>query len=597
MSRCPQPHQSQVVNCLVHGLGGLRDFAIRAHCAAWLPATTDLQVTIFLTVLLPRAFKEWAKHPGAFPETAFIQLDRGPDCSSRAMLALWVYLVHLGVFKTIIVSHLPRWHGHTDFDRLGGLMINMICRAMSCGVICVAKFLEYCEQLGGGKDEAVFLDTAIGWNAWVGDRLRKMPGMKQVRQWRIRKVDDDVVVEYRLIMSAPDVDIWHPHVVIRDIDLGAERMNNPGAANVEQPYNHAGGIFKPGQEFGAQPDDASGPSDPAEPWNRQGPGTAATKACQAFHNAAASVIDRLEQVGDHADALPDAVTAALGLATGADRAAMQAVWQSYKDSAPPEDGHLEDSQTDITCPPPCVEGILDTRTEGVADRARQTARAPPTIRLALNPDKTPPALSDDPATLAAQKAAQGASVAADALAASVPIEKDNFHAVLYVLDEETCASVGDDPDRIDVVWIAEIKKPPQDQKDRRTGLFQPQEDNDSFTEIWWWYAKTKRSDSSQREWLSAEDPSEVPAHANAKFASDLARKGSKRGARRPFDSWPTCLIGPRIELLGADANGWRKMAKASRKTFVDVLRRVEDEYELPELTPSIDSDDSMFADP
>jgi hypothetical protein len=66
-----------VTQSLIHGMGGVDDACIRVHSAAWLPATTDLQVTIFANVLLPAALKSWKLHPGAFPETAYIQVDRG----------------------------------------------------------------------------------------------------------------------------------------------------------------------------------------------------------------------------------------------------------------------------------------------------------------------------------------------------------------------------------------------------------------------------------------------------------------------------------------------------------------------------------------
>lgn len=547
------------MNCLIHGLGGLRNFAVRVHCASWLAATTDLQVTIFLSVLLPRAFKEWAKQPGKFPETAYIQLDRGPDCSSRAMLALWVYLVQIGVFTTIIVSHLPRYHGHTDFDRLGGLMVNLVYRSMSCGVISVAKFLEYCSRLGGGKDEAVFLDIAIGWNAWVNHKLRDMPGMKKVRQWKVTKVAGGTKTEYRLIMSAPGVDVWQPHSFVPD-DEAAETMNREGADNANgQAWSHAGLITKPGQVLGG----GSGPK-AAKSWHKDG-GKKAEDACNEFQTAAASIVDRLAREGDHKNALNRVVTNALGLATDAERDAAREGWQAYAENAPEPHGHMINPETDIQWidgVPACARDILAHRAGGARVRAPGSATAEPSVDLTLNPGEIPPALSDNPQIKAAQRKALKASAVAAALATPVPIEKGNFH---LALDDGAYEHAREDDNvlRADFLWVVQIKTPPRRTAHRVSGLFDQQTEDAPNAVVIWWYAKTDEDACTQLQWLRDEGMDDKPPHASATFV-----KGG-------FDKWPTSLIGPRVELTDKC-----KLRKACRTTFADVLQRADEEYYL-----------------
>eukprot|EP00037_Helgoeca_nana_P001372 m.26525 g.26525 ORF g.26525 m.26525 type:complete len:354 (-) comp11788_c0_seq1:165-1226(-) len=234
-------------------------------------------------------------------------------------------------------------------------------------------------------------------------------------------------------------------------------------------------------------------------------------------------------------------------------------------NAPAPDGHMINPETDIQWidgVPACARDILAHRAGGARVRAPGSDTAEPSVDLTLNPGEIPPALSDNPQIKAAQRKALKASAVAAALATPVPIEKGNFH---LALDDGAYDHAREDDNvlRADFLWVVQIKTPPRRKAHRVSGLFGQQTVDAPNAVVIWWYAKTDEDACTQLQWLRDEGMDDKPPHASASFV-----KGGS-------DTWPTSLIGPRVELTDK-----RKLRKACRTTFADVLQRADEEYYL-----------------
>ena len=72
--------------------------------------------------------QEWEGKDVDAPRTLYWQCDRGADMSNRTWLGFWEHLVKIGIFDTIVVSHMPVDHSHMDYDRLGAELVFFIYR-------------------------------------------------------------------------------------------------------------------------------------------------------------------------------------------------------------------------------------------------------------------------------------------------------------------------------------------------------------------------------------------------------------------------------------------------------------------------------------
>ena len=57
-----------------------------------------------------------------FPPTLYFQIDGGPENANKSTLALMALLVASGIFQQVILSRIPRGHGHLDNDGKYGVV-------------------------------------------------------------------------------------------------------------------------------------------------------------------------------------------------------------------------------------------------------------------------------------------------------------------------------------------------------------------------------------------------------------------------------------------------------------------------------------------
>ena len=75
-----------------------------------------------LLLQIERRIRRDAELNRPFPQTHYFQIDGGPENANKSTLALMALLVVSGVFQQVILSRIPRGHGHLDNDSKYGVV-------------------------------------------------------------------------------------------------------------------------------------------------------------------------------------------------------------------------------------------------------------------------------------------------------------------------------------------------------------------------------------------------------------------------------------------------------------------------------------------
>eukprot|EP00035_Acanthoeca_spectabilis_P014343 m.273061 g.273061 ORF g.273061 m.273061 type:complete len:1146 (-) comp16114_c0_seq3:48-3485(-) len=191
--------ENKVTMLVIHGLMGCIDFTYRIATPAWVHATANLQMTLFLMVFLDIVGLQWEKLTAESkvppPRKLYWQCDRGSDMSCIAFIGLYAWLVLVGVYDEIIISHLPPDHSHTDYDRMGARMVFHLLR--DSGVLAGVGALTYAalERALKAMSNAdyAYVDRSFDLTSWLREAMPDLHDTKRWLSWRIRKVDGVVV--------------------------------------------------------------------------------------------------------------------------------------------------------------------------------------------------------------------------------------------------------------------------------------------------------------------------------------------------------------------------------------------------------------------
>ena len=87
----------------------------------FVPTGIDMALTVILAEIRDR-MQFCIDNDVPFPTTLFVQVDGGPENSSKTFYAFMEYLVKEKIFNKIEVTRLPVGHTHEDIDAMFGVL-------------------------------------------------------------------------------------------------------------------------------------------------------------------------------------------------------------------------------------------------------------------------------------------------------------------------------------------------------------------------------------------------------------------------------------------------------------------------------------------
>ena len=165
-----------VFGCLSHGLQPL------------IMTTLDnvkLGTNSTLEVLHQSLIHDYAKE--GLPEVLYLQLDNTTrQCKSRFIMGFMGYLVHIGLFKEVVVSFLEVGHTHEDIDQLFSRISIYLAGHSTLSRHAFGKACQYAyTSADAGFARIVHRDRVANISHWLEPHLPRMEGITKWQQFRI----------------------------------------------------------------------------------------------------------------------------------------------------------------------------------------------------------------------------------------------------------------------------------------------------------------------------------------------------------------------------------------------------------------------------
>ena len=233
--------QSKITMCLIHGFEGAKDYCLRIVNPGWCAGGANLQITNWLfgpfEYLVDMICR---KHKRRLPATLHHQCDRGSDQVSMVWLYFWAWLEKLGVFTSIWVSSLQRWHSHFDADRMGATLVCCLLRVLRCGALTCRGLMESATDMP--DSDMIIIDQAFDFVSFFTPVGRPLPGMKPVHQWHFQAGE----AGHRTLMGSTSDTAGMTSIgaVLTAMPEGSPRLaslfhSNPAQASQKQTQHHA----------------------------------------------------------------------------------------------------------------------------------------------------------------------------------------------------------------------------------------------------------------------------------------------------------------------------------------------------------------------
>ena len=121
------------------------------------------------------------------PDILFLQLDNTTrQCKAQYVMAWCAYLVHMGTFKEVYISFLPKGHTHEDIDqffsRIAAYLAKHDCPSPLAFVDCVEKSFTF----AGKSPKVEELSHVANISEWMAKYIAKLPKITDWHQFHFR---------------------------------------------------------------------------------------------------------------------------------------------------------------------------------------------------------------------------------------------------------------------------------------------------------------------------------------------------------------------------------------------------------------------------
>ena len=166
-----------VMGAIVHGR--------LAYCYTILD-TVPLGGNVTIDILHRVLAAEFDKN-GDLPPVLYLQLDNtSRQCKNKYVMAWLAYLVHIGVFKEVYVSFLPKGHTHEDIDqmfsRIAAYLRKHDCPSPRAFLDCIRSAYTYKKTV----PTVEHLTHVANISDWISDYIAVLPHISQWHQFQLR---------------------------------------------------------------------------------------------------------------------------------------------------------------------------------------------------------------------------------------------------------------------------------------------------------------------------------------------------------------------------------------------------------------------------
>ena len=120
------------------------------------------------------------------PEILFMQLDNTTrQCKSRFMMAWFGYLVHIGLFKEVLVSFLEVGHTHEDIDQMFSRISIYLTGNSTLSREAFGEACQYAYTSDDGYPRVLHRDRVANISGWMNDHVPRMDSIRSWQQFRI----------------------------------------------------------------------------------------------------------------------------------------------------------------------------------------------------------------------------------------------------------------------------------------------------------------------------------------------------------------------------------------------------------------------------